>query len=70
MLEIIGALALTGLLVYITLGNLAVYMWSDENVWNTTKWNWRQLWLGWFANVVLAIGWWFIVGTRLTIGLN
>lgn len=67
-LEIIGAVALTGLLVYVTLGNLAIYVWSDYGVVDTTKWNWKDLWHWWVINIVLAIIWWYIVGSHITIG--
>lgn len=67
-LEIIGAVALTGLLVYVTLGNLAIYVWSDYGVVDTTKWNWKDLWHWWIINIVLAIIWWYIVGSHITIG--
>lgn len=65
MLEIIGALAITGLLIYLTVGNLAVYFWSDYGFWDTTKWNWRGLWFWWAVNIGVAICWWFLVGSRI-----
>lgn len=68
LLAIIGALALTGLLLWVTLGNLAVFLWSDYGVKDTIAWNWKYLWLWWVLNILVAVAWWFLVGTHITIG--
>lgn len=70
MLAIIGALAITGLLAWVTLGNLAVYMWSDYGIVDTTKWNWKDLWAWWVVNIVLAIVWWLLVGTKISVNFS
>lgn len=67
-LAIIGALAFTGFLLWVTLGNIAVFLWSDYGVWDTWRWNWKGLWHWYLLNIVLAVAWWFLVGTHLSIG--
>lgn len=70
MLEIIGALAVSGLLIYVTLGNLAVFTWSDYGIVDTIKWNWKDLWFWWAVNIALAGIWWLLVGSNINISIG
>jgi hypothetical protein len=69
-LTVVGAIAITGFLVWVTLGNVAVYAWSDYGFWDTTRWNWKDLWHWWVINIIVAVFWWFTVGANLTIVLG
>jgi hypothetical protein len=69
MLEFLGAFFLTGLLVWITLGNLAVFVYSDENARNTIAWNWKYLLPWWALNLFILIIWIFLVVMHIHIGV-
>jgi hypothetical protein len=70
MLELLGALFLTGLLIWITLSNLAVFAYSDENVRNTIAWNWKFLWPYWALNLLILGLWIFLVAMNVHVSLS
>lgn len=69
-LALIGAIVLTVVLLYFTLGFITLILMSDESLWHTISWNWQGLllWLipliaGWFM-------WFFVVLSHISVSIH
>ena len=74
LLEIIGALALTGLVVYVTLAALAMQFFSDESYFFGIG-DEPIAWIIWHVgSLALAAaawwGWWVLVGSQISISIG
>jgi len=68
-LALIGAVVLTGVLLYFTLGFISLMLMSDESLWHTISWNWPGI-VMWLVPLVTGwVFWWFLVAMHISIAI-
>lgn len=70
MLEVIGFLAVTGVLAYFTLVFFALLLISDESLINTIMWNWQPVLVYFVSLVVGWVLWWLFIGSTVNINVS